>query len=58
MQNAKEQKKEYQKPEMKEILLKTEGSLLQSSDPFRAATRLAAIRPDGTARAHSFGNAR
>ena len=34
MQNAKEQKKEYQKPKMKEILLKTEGSLLQSSDPF------------------------
>ena len=34
MQNAKEQKKEYQKPEMKESLLKTEGSLLQSSDPF------------------------
>ena len=34
MQNAKEQKKEYQKHEMQEILLKTEGSLLQSSDPF------------------------
>ena len=35
MQNAKEQKKEYQKPRMKVIPLKMQGNLLDSSNPDR-----------------------